>query len=92
MRTTKNLDRPVVAFQRPLHGHLRGPAVPAQQLPHDLDGVAGVEHPPDQHLDTSACPPLGLLAPAVRERTALQLLFQALSLLRAEPLGPDAGP
>ena len=39
-----------------LHAPAR-PAVPPQQLPGALHGVADVEQPPDQRLDPAECPP-----------------------------------
>src|SRR5579863_3913984 len=40
-----------------LHAPAR-PAVPPQQLPGALHGVADVEQPPDQRLEPAECPPL----------------------------------
>jgi hypothetical protein len=50
------------------NGTWAGPTVPAQQLPHALEGVADVEHPADQELDALERPALELVIPAVRPR------------------------
>jgi hypothetical protein len=63
--------------------------VPPQQLPNTLDGVADVEHPPDQQLHPLQRPTLEVVVPAVRERTSSELPLQPLPLPGARPLRRD---
>src|SRR6185312_3492169 len=51
------------------------PAVPPQQLPGALHGVADAEQPPDQRLDPAECPPLVIGEP-VRQWAPPQLSLQ----------------
>src|SRR5579859_1541136 len=72
-----------------LHAPAR-PAVPPQQLPGALHGVADVEQPPDQRLEPAECPPLVIGEP-VRQWAPPQLSLQPGPLLGRKPF-PRDGP
>ena len=84
-------DRLLVAFDRPVRGHLRRPAQPVQQIRHPTRGVPVAEQAMDQLRDPGKGPPL-VLHPAVRGRASLQLDLQTFRLAVAELTRKAAGP
>lgn len=70
--------------------HLARPAVPAHQLPHDLDGVADMEQPPDQRLDPVQRPALVIGEP-VRQRPPISSL-SSRAHCRGLSFSRDTGP
>ena len=87
-------DRRLVAFDRPVAGHLRRPAHPVQQQRCALDAVPDVEHRGDELDHPGKRPPL-VLDVTRRRRTGLQPLAAAartcssLSFGRAPPVPLD---